>query len=212
MHRMRHTIDEIRPWTVGPRSIERHPHGADHDTRELLRHGLRARITVAPTGGSHPPPSVRARRPVVRSWRSTRVGARAELAAREASAARSGTAEDATLRRHDHAAGLVGMALGTAIGLALLRCAGPWAFRADWMVATVPLLTLWASVGGLVAISIVRARRGEEPLPELTARGPLGERRSLARPVAIGAILGVVLVAALRVGIAVSSWLPAVPT
>ncbi len=214
MHRMHHrheTIDDMRPWTPSVRSVERHFHGVDHDTRALLHRGLHSRMHATPPGGSPPPPTIRSRRPVVRDWRSARSASRPSLGSLKPRAARSEDTHATSRRPADHLPGIAGMTIGAAIGLALIRSAGPSALRSDWWVATVPLVTLWASVGGLVAISIARARRGEDPLPELVARGPLGERRSLARPVAIGAVIGVVLIAVLRAGIALAGWLPPLP-
>ncbi len=211
MHRIHYrqdTIDDMRPWTPAVRSFERHPHGADHDTRALLRRGLHSRMHAPPSGGSAPPPAMRSRRPVVRTWRSIRGASRSNLGALESPTVQRAGPDAASARRDDHLPGIAGMAIGAALGLVLIRSGGPSAFRSDWLVATVPLVTLWSSVGGLVSISIARARRGEDPLPELVARGPLGERRSLARPVAIGAVIGVALVALLRAGIALASWLP----
>lgn len=211
MHRIHHrqdVIDDMRPWTPAVRSFERHPHGADHDTRALLRRGLHSRMHVTPSGGSPPPPAMRSRRPVVRTWRSTRGGTRSTQGVLESASPRSKTSSAALPGRSDHLPGIAGMTIGAAIGLVLIRSAGPSAFRSDWWIATVPLVTLWASVGGLVAISIARARRGEDLLPELVARGPLGERRSLARPVALGTVIGVALIAVLRAGIALAGWLP----
>ncbi|MBK7974101.1 MAG: hypothetical protein IPK07_12775 [Deltaproteobacteria bacterium] len=114
--------------------------------------------------------------------------------------------------RRDWRAGGLGDAGRRAARGAGSAAAGSYAFRPEWLVATVPPATLWASVGGLVAISIARAARGQyEPPPSRLAERARRARRSLARPVALGLVIGAVVVAALRAAIALAAWLPAVP-
>lgn len=213
MHRAeRHLLADLDPF---PRSgdsrwPERPCLPIDRDTQALLRRGLHAHAlaTPLPAGGSHEPPRGRPRRPAVRTWRAARA-ARFSIEPH-----RAGDRRDAEARAHarrDRRAGACGMVAGALAGAVAVRSAGAYAFRPEWLVATVPLITLWASVGGLVAISVARAARGHEPLPELASWSPLGERRSLARPVALGVVIGGIVVAALRAAIALSSWLPLAP-
>ena len=187
---------------------ERHRIPIDRDTQALLRRGLHAQLTPLTSGDSHEPPRGRPRRPAVRTWRSARA-ARFTIDERRTRAGRR--RDEAAHERRDRCAGALGLLVGATCGALAVRSAGVYAFRTEWLVATVPLLTLWAAVGGLVAISVTRAARGDEPLPELAASSPLGEHRSLARPVAIGVVLGCLVVAGLRAAIALSAWLPVLP-
>lgn len=198
------------PWAGDSRWPERPCLPIDRSTQSLIRRGLHAQAHATPltAGGPHEPPRGRPRRPAVRTWRAARA-ARFSIEPR-----RGGDPHEAQARanaRRDRGAGALGMVCGALAGALAVRSAGTYAFRPEWLVATVPLITLWASVGGLVAISVVRAARGHEPLPELTSLSPLGERRSLARPVAVGLVIGGLVVAALRVAIALSAWLPVPP-
>lgn len=211
MHRTeRHRLADLDPFPPAgvPRWREPRRVPIDRDTQMLLRRNLHVQATPLTSGDSHEPPSVRSRRPAVRTWRSARA-ARFSLDAGRALAEQR--CDEATLERRDRRAGALGLLVGGTCGALAVRSAGAYAFRPEWLVATVPLVTLWASVGGLVAIGVARAARGREPLPELTSTGPLGERRSLARPVALGVVIGGLLVAALRAAIALSAWLPVLP-
>ncbi len=209
MHRAeRHLLVDLDPfpWTGDSRWPERPCLPIDRDTQALLRRGLHAHATALTSGDSHQPPRSRGRRPTARTWRSSR-SARFSIEARRGGAPRRRDEREPRDRR----AGALGVMAGALLGALALRSASAHAFRPEWLVATVPLITLWASVGGLVAISVARAARGHEPLPELAVFGPLGERRSLARPVAVGLVIGGLVVAALRAAIALSAWLPVTP-
>ncbi len=214
MHRSeRHRPVEPDPflWASASSRADFHRPALDRDTRALLHRGLHA-THGAPlgSGGAHEPPRVRPRRPAARTWRSARA-ARFSIGEERLHGRGRVDHRESDDERRDWRAGGLGMLAGALLGALAVRSAGSYAFRPEWLVATVPLVTLWASVGGLVAISIARAARGHEPLPELVSRSALGERRSLARPVALGLVIGAVVVAALRAAIALAAWLPAVP-
>lgn len=202
--------DPLARANVSPRA-DFHRLALDRDTRALLHRGLHA-THGAPlgSGGAHEPPRVRPRRPAARTWRSARA-ARFTIGEQRLHARPRVDPHESDVERRDWRAGGLGMLAGALLGALAVRSAGSYAFRPEWLVATVPLVILWASVGGLVAISVARAARGHEPLPELVSWSALGERRSLARPVAVGVAIGVFVVAALRAAIALAAWLPVLP-
>jgi hypothetical protein len=169
-------------------------HAIAHATREIDRaHMWRA---PDPAGGDEPPRMrTAAHRP--RTWRQTRPGSHPA-----AVASRSRAVLEAETR-----IGVAGMVLGLVASVAVIRATAPWHLRGDWLLATVPLVALWTSVGGLVAIAVARAARGIDPMPELSFEDGQGKRRSILTPVAIGIVAGIAVVGVLHAAIAVSGWL-----
>ncbi len=189
MHRMHH----IDPRLTHP--DRRSPPQVARDTTTVVRFGGIRAAGFRDGGGA--PPRTRSGRAMVRSWRQVRAldAARPSIAAPARPVPISETAIT-----------LGGMALGGIAGFCVIRHLAPSALRADWLVATIPLLALWASLGGLAAISVARATRGMEPLPELSFVDQLGHPRSALKPIALGVVAGVVLVGILQIAIAAWGW------